>query len=373
MKNPWLSVLDHRFLDLNLSNCRHVDGSFDWSTPQPQVIREPAPDNIIRYHASFDGETSWLRFTPQTPVTEVIGTELRIRFRLHRAFRGQHVSTLCFGGNWALGVRDRQFAVTMAGVRKLWPAFPNVAGQWFDVRWSWRVNGQSVLSLDGKVVTSWFDVGAGSPYEFARFGLGSDARIIPAIPAGPPGLISMLFFPADVSLVQLNLLTRERSEKSVDAACPVGAREDGIEPCWEQVAPRFRALIALFRTLVANAVADQAGITGGARAGAQLHEYALRAAALLTRYLDGADDTLTDFEKALDKFLRHLKSIAAVQLPDVERQMRQILAGMDVSATCKETASRFLARNKNEVRRLQLLLEVVNRTIRRTLEVDWNG
>jgi hypothetical protein len=374
MNNPWLCVLDHRFPDLTLSNCRHVEGSFDVSAPEPQVIREPGSDPIIRYYAGFDGQTSWLRFTPKTAFREVIGTELRIRFRLRQPFVGQHVSTLCWGGNWGVGVRDRQFAVTMAGVRKTWAAFPNVAGQWLEIGWSWRVNGQSVLSFNRKVVASWLDLGVGSPYDFAVFGLGSGARIIPAIPPGSPGINSLLFFPADISLVQLNLLTRERSERSVDAAFPAGGVDnEEIAQCWEQVAPRFRMLITLFRTMVADAVAAQASVSGGSRAAAQLHEYAVIAAALLARYLDGDDDSLAEFEKALQKFLRQLKTLAGAQLADVERQVRQILAGMDVSAPCKQASSELLKQNKMGVRRLQLLLEIVSRTIRTTLEVDWNG
>jgi len=368
MKNPWLAVLDHRFLDLHLTNCRHVNGSFDVSSPEPRVVQELNPDNVLSYYAEFDGQTNWFRFAPQIPLREVIGHELRVKSRLRYPFRGQHLNTLCWGANWSLGVRNRQLAATMAGNEKAWSGFPNIAGEWFEIGWSWRVNGQSVLSFNRKVVASWPDVGVDQPYEFSLFGLGSGARFIPSIPPGPPGIDPLLFFPADIAAVQLNLLTRQRSEKSVDAVFPmVGIENQEISGCWEQIAPGFRALITLFRTLVSTAVANQP------RAAAILHDYAVKAAQILARYLDGQDDALAPFERALEKFLRQLKELAGGQLSAVELQVKQILAGMDASVRCKEAATQYITRNKKELHRLQLLLDTVSRTIRTTLEVNWNG
>lgn len=153
MKTPWINVIDHRFLDGRLTNCRRLGGAFTFSSPPPPTLREPTVDSLA-YLARFDGH--WLRYTLNSPLHDVIGTELRMRLRLIRPFSGGYVMTLCWGGSrdsqWALAVHSGELTVGASGNQRGWRGFPERPNGWFDIAWSWRISGQSVLAFDGKVV-----------------------------------------------------------------------------------------------------------------------------------------------------------------------------------------------------------------------------
>ncbi|MFN0167937.1 MAG: hypothetical protein ACKV22_16045 [Bryobacteraceae bacterium] len=376
MKSPWLNVLDHRFPDMHLTNCRRLGGSFAFSSPPPQVLRDRSAGDVLRYYVHFDGRMAWLRYTPQAPLRDVVGTELRIRARLgHSPAAGSpfrpYNDTLCWGGNWALGVRTtrtdsrpdsmNELTVTMNGHQRAWSRFPDIAEAWFEIGWSWRVSGQAILTFNGNVAAAWPDLETGNPYELSQIGVGSGV-------IGPSGSQRIKLL-GDVVLLRLSVLTRERSENFLNSAFPIRGVDTGqIAACRDLIAPALRALISLFRHVISTGIGQ-----GGARTttSARLHTAAVAAANSLARYADGDDRALPDFRKRLITFLRLLQDLTSERLPDIERQIRRILDGVDVTGPCRNAAERVIAAQQDDFQRLRLLLNTVSEAVQETLGIEW--
>ena len=153
---------------------------------------------------------------------------------------------------------------------------------------------------------AWNGVGPGRPYELGLLGLGAGLRVIPGIPPSPPGLLPVLSFSGEFSLFQLSVLTREQSEKSLDAAFQLkaGGPADWTA-CREPITQLLRDLMSLFRGVISTILAEEAARTGGTSGpvSAKLHAAAMEAVAPLVRYVDGDDKALPAFRTALEKFL----------------------------------------------------------------------
>jgi hypothetical protein len=375
VKGPWLTVLDHRFIDRNVTNCRHIDGSFGLSTPPPQVIRETFPDGVIAYHGRFydSWPGSWLQFTLATPLNEVIGAEVRVKIRQDDRFPARGVVYFVFGGNWMLAVRNGQLEASLDNIRTSWPGYPNIPGEWFDIRWSWRLTGQSILTFNGEMVAVRPDVSPGRTHNLAYLVLGS-------IPTESfPGFL----FRGDIAHFRVSVLTRERAEKALDAAAPISpAGSERLEPCREEINARVRALIQLFRGLMQSIISQQTKAwvreDGGSpitRDGTRLHKLAQQAAGAMVQYMTtGNDKALEDFRSHLDQFLKLLARLADRQLiSELGEQVDNILREFPISEECRKAAEEVRSTDLDNFKRLEALVDVVIDTVRDALGVHWDG
>jgi hypothetical protein len=252
---------------------------------------------------------------------------------------------------------------------------------WFDILWSWRVTGESLLRVGGQVVSARPDALRGQGFVLDQLWIGSGWRVIQAIPPAQPVYQPALTFIGDIGRVRVRVLTRERSERWLDGVTPVDkASRQILAPCAGTVAAAIRQIAAVLRNLMSAVVAQEVSVwnTGDpgrpvSLEGEKLHGYAAVAARWMARYLAGDAGALEKFSAALRAFLSLLRQRAGSRVKEATAEVKTILAAVDISAGCKEQAARVRGKYPAEIKRLETLFATIRNLVRDELGVDWIG
>ena len=282
-----------------------------------------------------------------------------------------------------MSVWQGQLLVSYRGVTTVLTAYPNTPNSWFDIRWYWRVTGQSILSFNGRMVAVRPDVHPQSPSSLSTLGFGSsDIHVIPPAlptPLQPVSVPLVFYFPGDIAYARISVLTRERVNRALDSAIPMTLTDsEKLDPCREEIAAAVQALTRLFRDLMTAIVAEQTKPwvreDGGrpiTREGVQLHNHARQAAEAMVQYLTGNTKAIEDFQSHLDAFLKLLASLAGDRIPELADQVDHILEEIQISDDCRKAAEEVHNTDSESFERLESLLDVVINTVCRALGVDW--